>query len=196
MFRIGIIVALSCTASLATVAKAVPIEFIQTGSGSGTLDGIPFANSAFIIKSFGDTDNRVLFGSAFSINNGQSTFDIDGLGSLTLITGTRTFLDPNNGLVGYSLIDNEGPDLFDGPTNAALESWAMLDSIGLVTGTGRLLQWSQSETGVSVQTDRGALFFNNGTPAATFQAVLLPEPSTLILAALGGLALAAMRGRK
>ncbi len=44
--------------SLTVPAFGLPIEFIQTGTGSGTLGTTTFTDAAFTITSFGDTNNR------------------------------------------------------------------------------------------------------------------------------------------
>jgi len=36
----------------------LPIDFVYTGVGSGTLNGAPFAASSFTITEFADTSNR------------------------------------------------------------------------------------------------------------------------------------------
>ena len=75
------------------------------------------------------------------------------------------------------------PDLFNGPTSALLDGWDMLTSRGPVSGTMSLLQWSASWK--PVITDRGQLLFNSGSSVGTFQAVVVSEPSGLVLLSQG-----------
>ena len=52
-------VGLLSTTAFAVDAPAAPIYFIHVGKGSGTLDGVAFANTDFAITARGDTDNRI-----------------------------------------------------------------------------------------------------------------------------------------
>ena len=77
-----------------------------------------------------------------------------------------------------------GPDLFDEPSSAFAD-WDMLSSIGPISGSASLLQWSFSP----VNTDGGVLVFNDGTSASVFTATVsgssVPEPSSLLLIVVG-----------
>ena len=46
------------TLGLASQAPAAPITFTHEGSGSGTLNGVPFGVSDFVITAVGDNDGR------------------------------------------------------------------------------------------------------------------------------------------
>ena len=54
----------------------------------------------------------------------------------------------------------------------------MFSSIGPITGEGNLIQWDLAQ----VVTNAGVLQFDYGSSASTFQAIVVPEPSTLALA--------------
>jgi hypothetical protein len=63
-----------CVSGLALMpvtASAVTITFTHEGTGSGSLNGIPFASSNFVIVGLGDTDDRVASsgGDGFSIDH-------------------------------------------------------------------------------------------------------------------------------
>jgi hypothetical protein len=61
----------------------------------------------------------------------------------------------------------------------------MLTSIGPVSGTGTLIQWTSSP----VNTTGGVLVFTSGqSNPATFQATIIPEPASMTLIAIGLLA--------
>ena len=66
-------------------ASASPVTFIHSGSGSGSLEGVPFGVSAFTITASGDTSDRTnLWPGIFSITHDTATIAIDGLGHLDL----------------------------------------------------------------------------------------------------------------
>jgi len=163
------------------------ITFTHSGVGSGSIGGVPFANASFSITELGDTSNRLSFAGGFSIDDMSATILISGVGLFHFVTPTRTFVNTNLSLVGFSRATIFGTDLFNGPTAGAFASWDMLSPIGPITGSGQLLAWSFSP----VTTDGGTLIFNNSTPSATFQATVIPEPSTLalVLLVLVGLAI-------
>ncbi|NIN04865.1 MAG: hypothetical protein GTO43_00485 [Armatimonadetes bacterium] len=184
-----LVLAVTCCAIAfcAAPASGVPITFIHTGSGSGTLAGAPFDVSAFTITALGDTDNRVSPSSGvFSIDHDVASIEIAGLGTLTFLTGTRTFVNNNVSTVGFSRA--AGADLFDGPTDSVFGSWDMLSSIGPISGSALALQWSV--TYGSVETNLGTLVLDGlGSVSATFEAVVgtapIPAPGAFLLGTLG-----------
>lgn len=174
-------------------AFAVPITYVHTGSGSGTLGDHHFgdlAPVAFTINALGDTANVQSCGGGCLYNdNTSASITISGLGTFDFITPTRYF--SNVGVVGFSRADSGGLDLFDGPADPV--GWDMVSSKGPIAGTGTLLQWSLPP----VDTSGGVLVFMDGNSDSTFQAAVVPEPSTvaLLLGALPLVALATRRGR-
>lgn len=167
-------------AVIAGIASATPITFIQTGTGSGTLNGVPFGATSFIITSQGNTDDRQSWGSGlWCIIHSSSSIMITGLGTFDVLEQTRTFVNNPNGLVGYFI----GRDLFNIGPGLEFETWNMLRPIGPINSQGRLLQWGF----IPVNTSGGILFFNDSYMAAVFKAV--PEPATLLLLAFGGMLL-------
>jgi hypothetical protein len=178
------------------IINAVPIQFTMTGTGVGTIGGTPFPKSAFTIVSLGDTDSRISAGGDFAINHVSSSISIDGVGTLQILSPTRTFVAFANNLqtVGYARADGEEFDLYDGPKNTAFATWDMLSSIGPIGGTASLFQWSGIGFG-PVNTNAGVLIFPDQGSPVTFTATIVPEPSTFALAALGAAALLAARRR-
>jgi hypothetical protein len=165
------------------MAAAAPITFIHTGSGSGALGRTFFGPSAFTITSTADTNSREFLGDVTWINHLTSVIEIEGLGTFNLTSGTRTFVNTSGAIVGYSRSSLEGSaDLFNGPTAVAFASWDMSTSIGPIAGdTAQLLQWGIAP---EVTTDGGILlFFNESEIDATFEAIVVPEPAGLVLAA-------------
>ena len=170
--------------------SAVMLTFTHAGSGSGSLSGVTFPVSDFVITTTADTANRQSYaGGSWWVLNSSASIWIAGLGNLSILTTTKEFVNISTQTVGFSQgIMGQGHDLFSGPTNAVFGTWDMLGPIGPISGTGRLLQWTYSP---QLNTTGGVLLFNDGTCAATY--TVTPEPATLSLLALGGLLLARRR---
>jgi hypothetical protein len=170
-------------------ANAVPISFTHEGIGSGTLGSTSFSDAEFTITAQGDTMNRSLISSpyiGFYIEHDSASIFIASLGTFDFITDTRTFVNNTFGGVGFSRAGATGADLFDGPSNSgAFGSWDMLSSIGPITGSGGLEQWTSPYP--DVITNAGVLVFKGGSSPATFQATIapVPEPSTMLLLGSG-----------
>src|SRR5262249_14009141 len=119
------------------ITTATPIQFTWTGMmDNGTLNGTDFPSSNFTITAIGDTSSRIHYGyptpNSYSIDNTSSTVTIDGIGTLQVLSATKTFVNNSAGgkVVGYSRPGTAGADLFDGPKDTAFLSWDMLSSIG------------------------------------------------------------------
>jgi hypothetical protein len=168
--------------SASSRAFAEPIVFVHTGIGSGTIDATPFFDAAFTITAIGDTDNRESTFGVFSTDHVTATIVIEGIGSLQFVTETRTFVNNDLSLVGFSRASDSEADLFNGPDHAEFSTWDMLTSVGPHSGEGLLLQWITDD----VETTGGVLFFETAAvETATFQATVVPEPATLWTAAIG-----------
>ena len=160
---------------------ATPITFVFTGRGAGTLNGTAFGPANFTITSFGDTANRQGLGHSpetYFINHDSSQIAIDGVATVTVLTGTRTFIGTGSGLVGYSRAGNMGLDLYTSTMSSALANWNMLGAIGPAAGNGSLQQWVDVP---QIVTDAGILLFapQQNIPA-TF-AAFVPEPGPSLL---------------
>jgi MYXO-CTERM domain-containing protein len=171
----------ACSVGLVSVtgAHADLITFTHTGSGSGTLNSSMFGPSNFTIVSTADTNNRESHSSGYYIEHDSATIMIDGLGTYDITDATRTFVNYNHQIVGFSR-GNDGTDLFNGPSDPAFLVWEMLTSVGPVTGTGDLLQW-----GTGINTSGGILYFYNGSSSATFTATI-PAPGVMALLGVAG----------
>jgi hypothetical protein len=174
---------------------AGPIQFIYTGTGSGTSNGNAFSNAAFTITETADTSSRQACGAGcFFIDDKTASINIAGVGSLTFVTGTRTLISGSE--VFFARASFTGSDLFDGPANAALSGYDLLTSIGPITGSGSLAQWISP----SVVTSGGVLIFTNGISDASFRAIAgiasVPEPQTWFLLGAGALGFGLARRKR
>jgi hypothetical protein len=196
MWTRGLLVAVLLTVvGGARDALAAPIVFTFSGVGSGSVGDTAFSDAAFTITAYGDTDNRQPSRGSFFIDHSSAMVSIAGIGDVHLITPTRT-IAYRDGVPPRSLFVRapSGLVLFNGPADAAVfGAWDMLSSVGPVVGTGILLQWDDPSF-PPFDTDAGTLVFEFSQEVpATFQAILIPEPSTAMLLATGILALATGR---
>lgn len=169
---------------LASNASAAPVAFTFTGVGSGTLDAVPFTDAAFIITATGDTDDRTSFENGHSIDHIGSMIEIDGIGSLTVITATHTFVNFESQIAGYNR-SSQG-DLYYAPSDPAFATWDMLTSIGPISGEAELLQWGDPLF-ESIETSGGVLVFSDSFTNGSFQATV-PEPGAFGSSAIALLA--------
>ena len=179
-------------------AFAAPIKFIHTGIGSGSIGGTAFTEAAFTITSFGDTDNRTSGTGIFALVHDTSIIHIDGVGTFALTSGTRTFVNNSNEIVGYAQAGADLADLFDGPNDATFSSWDMLSPLGPIAGTGEILQWGGPDVDdiPFVVTNGGNLVFADAASVnVTFQAIIVPEPVTCSLLLVGMTAMGMLRRR-
>ena len=181
-------------AAWAIPASAAPIVITHSGIGSGTLGTNTFVNADFTITENADTANRQSFINGFYIDDTSANIFINGLGTFSFTTGTRTFVEQFGMIVGFSQAGVNGMDLFDGPTNAVFSTWNMLTSVGPVSGNGMLLQWSLLPF---TTTTGGQLTFDSANAVPTvFTAAVVPEPAAVTLAALGLGGLAQLRANR
>ena len=165
-------------ALLGEPAAALMVTFTHEGRGSGTLDGVPFPDSDFVIVGIGDTDDRRSiedeFLDIFVVPYRSGFVDIEGLGRLELVLegsdDVETFVNNTSASVGV----NRRFDVFNGPRDPMFGDWDMLSSIGPIAGEGRLLS-------SGLETDAGTLIFDTAPSPARFTAVVVPEPSSLSL---------------
>jgi PEP-CTERM motif len=172
-------------------AIATPIEFILSGVGAGELNKVDFTTSSFVITSFGDTDNRIVGSNYYQILHGSSSININGIGTVQILTQTSTAVNSGNQIIYGDVETNLG--LVYGPFTTQFNSWDMTTGIGPISASGGIGEWISSP----VLTNDGSLdFFDSiNTITLTFQAILVPEPSTLALLALGLIALLLARRR-
>ena len=180
------------------ISPAAPVTFTYSGNDSGSINGVAFEPRNFVITGHGSTDNRELvrigvnepFG--WFIDHTDAKIAIDGFPVLHFVSATRSFVNTDNGVVGFSRGTVDGLDLYTGWLNPIFKNWDMTTSIGPIDGLGNLRQWDFSP---AVQTTGGTLVFDvKFSIPGTFLATVVPEPSTLSLFAISSIAgLAAAR---
>jgi len=160
----------------------LPIEFTHEGIGEGTLNGVPFGPTDFVITAFGDIGDRTEIASGWEIEHLTAMIEIDGVGSFGILTATRTFVNNATQRVGFSRVSgNQGRDLFNGPTHPEFGHWDMTTSIGPLFGDdGSLFQWDRDPV---IETTGGILFFFDAEDVpVTFTAEVIPgAPAPLCL---------------
>ena len=146
-------------------AFASPITYIYTGTGSGTIGGTPFTNAAFTITGQAETNDLASCGgSCQQINHLSTSVDISGVGTYTITSPLRTFL---NGTPGLSRHEPPGGDLYNLQGN--FSGWDLVSNWGPVNTTGFLMQWTSPQ----VNTSGGVLLFQDESQIpGTFQAIL------------------------
>jgi len=159
------------------------IEFTHEGIGEGTLNGVPFGPSPFVITAFADTGDRaeLPLGDGWFIDHLSAMIEIDGVGAFGILTPTSTWVGNNSRRVGFSHAGPQGRLLLLGPTHPEFGQWDMTTSIGPVFGNdGHLLQWDRDPL---IETTGGILFFYDMDDVpVTFTAEVIPgAPAPLCL---------------
>ena len=77
------------------------------------------------------------------------------MATVDFISETRTFVNNNIAVAGFSRAGAVTGDLYNGPADNVFSNWDMTTSIGPVVGLGRLIQWDSSWP--SIETTGGTL---------------------------------------
>lgn len=188
---LAVFLAASAATLFSLDAGAAPIQFIYTGTGTGSIGQVSFRDAAVTITEQSDTSGLQSCNAGCVFIDALSTsISIGGLGTYSFLTGTRTF--DNEGRVGFSRASHTGKDLYD-IFNVGL-SYDMMSSIGPIVGTPNFLQWESPD----VVTDGGVLVIIEGSATGTFQAVTsaVPVPAAAWLLGSGLLGLIGVARRQ
>ena len=178
----------------ASIASAVELQLVVTGIGSGTIGETTFTDELFTITSLGDTANRLPFPGVagyYFIDHDSSSISIDNVGSFQILSGTRTYVYNKDSIVGFARYGEVGADLYVSSATAAFATWDMLTPIGPISTTGKIFEFANTRKyNTPINTDGGVLIINDADSSPeTFTAIVVPEPSTVVLLALSGLSL-------
>lgn len=162
-------------------ARAGLITYTTTGVGSGTLGATAFTNQAFTITSVADSSQVQDLTFSYGVNNESTTIKL-GATSLTTAAGSSYVAKtavPSVAQFYYSgvLVG----EFFDTPNLDLLNTSFLGYDLKTPLGPLNILNGT-----IGIVTDQGFLGFYS-LSQVQFTATAVPEPSTLALAATGGL---------
>lgn len=159
-------------------AQAATIVFTYEGVASGTLNGTSFDGTHYVITGIADQNNRTGFSNGWFVNHDSaSILFANELGLIEFVTLTRTFVNNSVSNAGFSQAGMLGGDLLIIPPDSSLTSWDLSSSISPIVGSQPINPWALQP----VATDSGVLIFTTHADTITFSAILVPEPSQLLL---------------
>lgn len=170
------------------VAAAAPIHYIFEGTASGSLDGTRFENTAFRVVAEAETANRMSNSFGYDLAVDHATFELTGLGNFAFTNPQSITLDTRVNEVYFA--PGFVRATVSSPSDMTLGTWDFISSMGPINGAGGTIV----ETGYSIDTSGGPLVFDNSDAVPmTFQAIIVPEPTSLLLGISGVAALFALR---
>lgn len=173
-------------------AQATPITFVFSASGvNGALDSTSFSDASLVVTIHADTSDIIAW-SGDSVGSNTSltgTFSLSGIGSGSFDDLLYVFNDQADEVVGFG--DDVHFDLVDilAP-GMGLDTYDMKSAFGPLAGSvdpGALSQFADVGTSLGSLTLTSA---REGTFQASAQSVSVPEPSNLLMFALGLLGVA------
>jgi len=181
-----IILAAMLCVFLVGAANAVNLTYTETAVVSGTVGATNFSNALITITESADTSGVYVYGGpGYYTNPGLVTFSIAGIGSGTLTGAYGVFASP---YPAAGFWDGLGDSILD-TVNATLGTYDLMTPIGPITDSPFI------RPDVNFTTSLGDLNIQDAGQA-TFSAVGVPEPCSLILLATGLVGFAIRKQRK
>jgi len=171
-FRMGWLAGCAALLLFSGAAQADPIDYIFTGTGTGTLDGTSFSGT-FTVTDVADTSGITSGGGEYRNTPTSSTFTA---GSLTDTLSDPLIIENTAapGFMGFS--ESVSPFNDESLTNSVFETYALNTALGLTSGG---LSVATGALG-TFPTSGGDLVFTSIT-ALSFEATTVPEPTSVIL---------------
>jgi hypothetical protein len=191
---VGAVIVLGLIIGMPGLAGATPVTYIESGTGSGTLGTAAFTDALVTITMVGDTSNITGGPTFFSNTVGTFTLNVAGVGTATFTDSmevfvNQTFAPPAAGIGDLS----QGPASVLDTLDSSFGSYALTAPFGPVTNTAFI------RPDVTFNTTLGGFNIQSMGPA-TFQAIGVPEPSSIVSGCLaigvGGIACVLRRLRK
>lgn len=180
-------------------ARASLINYIIQGVGNGNINNTPFTNQPFTFTITADTDN-VQNGSFYiAVNNSSISLQI-GADTFTGFAGS-SWVFPQPGLPTFAnfsfvqaLVGTDWDSAQLSGYHLAFQTYDMKTAVGPLT-LPTTAPPAIAPLQLLLQTSTAGIFIQP-ISQATFQAILVPEPATLLLTALAAAALLTRRRAK
>lgn len=175
-----------CLSLASGVAQAEWLNFSETATVSGLVNGINFSNATFTITGSGDTNNVIWggIGGAWSIALTNVTFSLSTGGSGSFTDDVFAFSVPYNNAAGFSTWNHSILDTID----PIFSTYYPPSALGPITARSYIDMYDNFATSMG---DLRLLTAGNSTFTAS-----VPEPAGLLLFGTGLLGMALQRCRR
>jgi hypothetical protein len=169
---------------IAGSAVGEPIAISIEGLASGSIGGIPFSDTPYLIEIAADTDNVYApVPGVVAVSSDTATVFLGAFGLATITDDTVFFVSNAGGGVGFS--KDPGLDIIDLACDLDCSTWDLTTLFGPISDPSPVVQ------GEDVETDLGTLIFTSTYLGATMTAVVAATPPAVPSLAPLGVALLA-----